>query len=189
MDASRNVQRPLLGGAEACFRRATAADVGAAWAIVRAARDGMLRAGQRQWTAAYPARADVEADVRAGRACVAESGGRVVAYGAVALGGEPAYDGLEGQWGTEGSYVVVHRLCVAPWARRSGWALRFLHEAEAFGRRAGAMALRIDTNFDNAPMLALLRRAGYAFRGKVRYGRGERLAFDKPLAPLPPAGR
>ena len=163
------------------FRQARPADLAAAWHVVGAARDRMLALGRRQWDATYPAPSDVEADIRGGRAYVCDGNGEVVAYGAIAIDGEPAYDALEGRWSRPGSYAVVHRLCVSPRALRRGLARRFLHEAEAWAQAAGAASMRIDTNYDNAEMQALLDSEGYVRCGTVRYERGERLAFDKPL--------
>lgn len=174
-DVNQQPPSPIL------FRRARPADLAAAWRVVGAARDRLLALGRCQWDAAYPAPSDVEADIRGGHAYVYDEDGQVVAYGAIAIDGEPAYDALAGRWSRPGSYAVVHRLCVAPTALRRGVARRFLHEAEALARAAGAASMRIDTNYDNAEMQALLGSEGYVRCGTVRYGRGERLAFDKPL--------
>lgn len=169
----------------AAFRQARPADFAAAWSVVCAARSRMLGMGRRQWDATYPAPADIRSDIHGGHAYVCDEDGMILAYGAIAIGGEPAYDALEGRWSRPGSYAVVHRLCVTPKAQRRGLARRFLHEAEAWARAAGAASMRIDTNYDNVEMQALLQSEGYIRCGTVRYGRGERQAFDKPLGALP----
>lgn len=165
----------------AAFRQARPADFAAAWSVVCAARSHMLGMGRRQWDATYPAPADIRSDIHGGHAYVCDEDGLILAYGAIAIDGEPAYDALEGRWSRPGSYAVVHRLCVTPKAQRRGLARRFLHEAEAWAQAAGAASMRIDTNYDNAEMQALLDSEGYVRCGTVRYERGERLAFDKPL--------
>ena len=124
------------------FRQARPADLAAAWRVVGAARDRMLVLGRRQWDAAYPAPSDVEADIRGGRAYVCDGNGEVVAYGAIAIDGEPAYDALEGRWSRPGSYAVVHRLCVSPRAssvrQPAGLASRTGTSLSARGRGLGA---------------------------------------------------
>jgi len=39
----------------------------------------------------------------------------------------------------------------------------------------------VDTNFDNRYMLRMLERLRFAYCGKIVYGSGERLAFEKPF--------
>ena len=97
----------------------------------------------------------------------------VIAYGAVVFDGEPAYDAIDGQWLTDGPYVLVHRIAVADGERGRGVAAEFLHRVEAL--------FRIDTNFDNRTMLRLLERTGFSYCGKVVYRSGERLAYEKRL--------
>ena len=149
--------------------------------IINAAVRRMLDEGKCQWSENYPQRQHILADIEAGTGHVLDDGGRVVAYGAVVFTGEPAYAKLEGKWLTEGEYVVVHRLAVAIDSQRKGVGREFL---EAVGRMAadrGLRGFRIDTNFDNERMLALLARCGFEFTGHVRYPAGPRLAFEKPL--------
>ena len=105
----------------------------------------------------------------------------VIAYGAVVFDGEPAYEALEGEWLTEGPYVLVHRMAVADGERGKGVAAEFLRHVEDLARERGVKAFRIDTNYDNRPMLRLLERTGFTPCGKVVYRSGERLVFEKEL--------
>ena len=57
----------------------------------------------------------------------------------------------------------------------------FLRQVEEMARERGVKAFRIDTNYDNRPMLRLLERTGFTPCGKVVYRSGERLAFEKEL--------
>ncbi len=105
----------------------------------------------------------------------------VIAYGAAVFDGEAAYEALEGRWLTGGPYVVLHRLAVADEAKRRGVAGAFMRRVETLARGRGVGAFRVDTNFDNRYMLHLIERQGFVYCGKVRYGSGERLAFEKRL--------
>lgn len=180
------------------FRAATTRDTGRILQIIRQAQAQMRRAGSLQWQDGYPSAAHVEADLArgAGRVlCIPESEqahgrepatdaqapGRVIAYGAVVFDGEPAYETIEGAWRTPQPYVVVHRLAVADGYKGRGVARSFLLRVEKQARAEGMRGFRIDTNFDNRPMLRLLERLGFTCCGKIRYQSGERLAFEKRL--------
>lgn len=107
--------------------------------------------------------------------------GNVVAYGAVAFDGEPAYKAIEGAWLTDGDYVVLHRMAVADGEKGRGVATEFMRRVEAMACGRGTGSMRVDTNFDNRYMLRMLGRLGFVYCGKVRYRSGERLAFEKTL--------
>lgn len=174
------------------FRAATTRDAADILRIIRQAQAQMRAAGSLQWQDGYPSAAHIEADVTrgAGRVlCIPESAettgtdapGRVIAYGAVALDGEPAYETIEGAWRTPQPYVVVHRLAVADGYKGRGVGRAFLRRAEEEALAQGMRGFRIDTNFDNRPMLRQLERLGFTCCGKIRYQSGERLAFEKRL--------
>ena len=165
------------------FRKATNGDFEAVWQIMADAKRLMAARGSSQWTAGYPAQADIESDLRAGCAYVAcDDGGRTVGYACIAESPEPAYGAIEGRWLAAGPYVTVHQLAVAAAWRRRGVARALMAWAEGVGRACGAASVRVDTNHDNAAMLRLLPAMGYARCGTVSYGpRGERIAFEKLL--------
>lgn len=167
--------------AELLFRPAVAADVDAVMAIIRAAQEMMRLAGSQQWQDGYPDREHILGDVAGKRGYVLCDAAGAAAYGAVAFDGEPAYDALAGEWpgGAGAPYVVVHRLAVAERARRRGVAAEFMHRVERLAKSRGVDLFRIDTNFDNDRMLALLRREGFVRCGEVSYRGGSRLAFEK----------
>ncbi len=106
----------------------------------------------------------------------------VIAYGAAVFDGEPTYAQIDGAWLTDGDFVVLHRLAVADEAKRQGVAVEFFRRVEQLALGRGIRSFRVDTNFDNRYMLALLQHAGFTYCGKVFYaGSGERLAFEKQL--------
>ncbi len=171
---------------ELIFRQAAPREVPFIMQIIRQAQARMHAAGSRQWQDGYPAPGHISADI--GRGCgyvLCRPGARerhaVIAYGAVVFDGEPAYEDLEGEWLTDGPYVVVHRIAVADGERGKGVASEFLRRVEEMARERGVGAFRIDTNHDNRPMLRLLERTGFTPCGKIVYRSGERLAFEKAI--------
>ena len=182
------------------FRRARPADAARIMEIIRQAQAQMRALGSLQWQDGYPARTDIDNDIARGYGYVFEksgtaeepaaagtpqkcdkgrASGAAIAYGAVVFDGEPAYGAIDGAWLTGGDYVVLHRL--ADGEKGRGVAAEFMRRTEALARERGVGSFRVDTNFDNRYMLRMLERLGFAYCGKIVYGSGERLAFEKPF--------
>ncbi len=166
---------------EYTFRRATTADADRIMEIIEQAKRQMWREGKNQWTAAYPARGNIDTDIQQGAAHVLLHAGHIVAYGAVVLTGEPVYEEIRGQWLTNQPYVVLHRLAVADEAKGHGVGAWFMHGVERVAAAAGVHSFRVDTNHDNSRMLRLLDKEGFTFCGNVYYQQGERMAYEKLL--------
>ncbi|MEI3553262.1 MAG: GNAT family N-acetyltransferase [Alistipes senegalensis] len=75
----------------------------------------------------------------------------IIAYGAVAFDGEPAYEALEGEWLTHGPYVVVHRMAVADGECGKGVAAEFLRHAEEMARERGIGAFASTPTMTTVP--------------------------------------
>lgn len=164
------------------FRPACLPDAERIWQIILQAKEQMRRLGSRQWQDGYPTPQDIARDIERGHAYVLCEAGRVIAYGAVIFEGEPAYDGItEGEWLNDELYVVVHRLAVADEAKQRGVATRFMQEVETLSCQENIYQFRVDTNFDNYYMHKMLARLGFTYCGKIKYERGERLAYEKCL--------
>lgn len=163
------------------FRQAIEKDLDTICTIIDDAVSYMLAEGRQQWSRSYPARSHIAGDVANSCGYVLEDETGIVAYGAVVFTGEPAYEQLDGKWGTDGPYVVVHRLAVADRARGHGLSYIFMRETERLALRNGTHSFRIDTNFDNVQMLRLMTRLGFTYRGEITYSNGLRRAFDKEL--------
>lgn len=164
------------------FRPARPSDLDRIWQIICQAKDQMKRLGSQQWQDGYPTPQDITRDIEREYAYVLCEEGRVIAYGAVIFEGEPAYEDItEGEWLNDGLYVVVHRLAVADEAKQRGIATRFMQEVEALSVRGNIYQFRVDTNFDNYYMHKMLARLGFSYCGKIKYERGERLAYQKDM--------
>lgn len=166
---------------EIFFRLATPADVERSMQIIEEAKAQMRREGRNQWNEKYPTANDVRSDIAKGIGVVAEHQGKVVAYGAVSFSGEPAYGSIKGRWLSQQPYVVVHRLAVSSEMKGKGVASRFMLEAARMAADRGVKSFKVDTNFDNAPMLAVLRKLGFTYCGEIFYEGGSRKAFEKLL--------
>lgn len=161
------------------FRPAVNEDIPVVTSILRMAADRMLAEGKKQWTESYPGESNVRADIGNHIGYVVELDGKVVAYGAVVLDGEPAYSSIEGEWLSDQKYVVVHRLAVIGSSECRGLASYFMREVEKLAVTLGIKSFRVDTNFDNQRMLKCLEKNGFTYCGEVFYERGSRKAFEK----------
>lgn len=161
------------------FRKAEVKDIPEISGILKMAVKRMLAEGKRQWDENYPNETHVRADIEKGVGYVLENKGKVVGYAAVVFTGEPTYANIDGQWLSDGRYVVVHRLAVSQSVKGKGLGRTFMNAVEDYARSLGIHSFKIDTNFDNAVMLGMLDRLGFTYCGDIKYEKGSRKAFEK----------
>lgn len=162
------------------FRTALMKDYDACWNIIDQARQQMIASGRHQWTSDYPSRQDIFNDINNGSAHILTVDGKIAVYGAIILNGEPAYERLEGKWQTYGNYYVVHRFATLPQLQREGLAAVFLKKLSSLCEVEKVPSIKVDTNYDNFPMIKLLSKMGYCICGIVDYGtHGKRFAFER----------
>ena len=173
-----------MDNSELTFRPARPGEQERILEIIGQAQAQMRAAGSDQWQDGYPARADIDADIARGAGHVlCRADGTIIAYGALFFDGEPSYATIRGAWTTADDYVVLHRLAVADGEKCRGVATEFLRRTASLARKRGTPAFRVDTNFDNRPMLHLMEKEHFVYCGKIRCRNGERLAFEKRLLP------
>ncbi len=164
---------------EYTFRKATTADLDGIMTIIEEAKQQMKREGKHQWDQGYPARTHIEHDISTGVGYVMLQAEQLMAYGAVVLTGEPAYDVIQGHWLSDEPFVVLHRLAVAEAAKGHGIGLRFIEKVEQLALSVDVHSFRVDTNYDNERMLRLLDKAAFTYCGNIIYQQGSRMAFEK----------
>lgn len=155
----------------------------AIWAIIRQAIERRRQDGSDQWQNGYPNPEIIRRDIEAGHGFVLMADEEIAVYGALIFNDEPAYNDIEGQWLTTGDFLVVHRVAVEECFHGRGLVQAFFAAAEDYARRHGVFSVKVDTNFDNAPMLHILQRLGYTYCGEVFLVGAPRKAFEKILQP------
>lgn len=141
-------------------------DLDAMETILAQAKAALIPIGQ--WNEFYPAREDFVADMVRGECHVLTCGGEVVGFFTLTAQPEPSYDAItDGKWSSDGPYAVVHRCAVAEQWRGSGLAGEMAAAWEKLARGMGLGWLRVDTHRKNKPMLGLLRKSGFQYRGNV----------------------
>jgi len=75
--------------------------------------------------------------------------------------------------------LVVHRLAICQQPKIKGLAYWTLQQAEVLAQKLKIESIKVDTNYDNAPMIHLFKKLNYTYCGKVYFRGSERLAFEK----------
>lgn len=163
------------------FRKAAAADLYPIWNMLQRAIRRIKAAGSDQWQDGYPNPGIVQNDIERGAGYVLTGDDIILAYCAVLVNDEPAYEKIEGKWLTEGDFVVVHRLVVAEDQLGKGLAKKLLGFVEDYARGRRIYSIKIDTNFDNRAMLNIFEKSGYVYCGEVLLRGRPRKAYEKVL--------
>lgn len=151
------------------------------WDILKAAIQRRKEDGSSQWQDGYPNPDTVTDDINSQSGFVLLDDERVMAYVAIKINDEPAYDDIVGEWQTNGDYIVIHRVAVAEAYLGKGMATQLFVSAEDFAKSKGIYSIKVDTNFDNLPMLHIFNKLDYQYCGKVYFSGAERKAFEKVL--------
>lgn len=163
------------------FRKATISDVPQIWNIIQQAIVRRKNDGSKQWQDGYPNEAVIQQDIAKEIGYVLTDGDTVVGYAAILINDEPAYDLLKGKWLTNGDFLVVHRVAISDEYLGKGLAQKIFLFTEDLARENNIFSIKVDTNFDNNPMLKILEKLGYVYCGEVTFRGGVRKAFEKKL--------
>jgi len=164
------------------FRKATTTEIPQIWSIIQQAIIRRKNDGSKQWQDGYPNEEVIQKDIEKGVGYVLTENEEIAGYAAVLFNDEPAYHELKGKWLTDGDFVVVHRLAVADSHAGKGLAQKMMQSIEDVGKQNSIFSIKVDTNFDNLPMLRIFEKLGYTYCGEVTFRGGTRKAFEKRLA-------
>ncbi len=163
------------------FRKAELADKEKIWKILQQAITKRKQDGSDQWQDGYPNLQTIENDLKNQYGFVLTSKHDVLAYAAVIFDPEPAYEAMKETWLSNGQYVVIHRVAVSTESAGKGMATHIFEEIEKLAIENKVFSIKVDTNFDNEPMLKILDRLGYQYCGEVYFRNAARKAFEKLL--------
>lgn len=163
------------------LRKAHISEKGLIWGILQDAIEQRKQEGSRQWQDGYPNELSVSNDMENDYAYVLTENEIILAYLAVIFDKEPAYEAIEGKWLSDNDYLVVHRVAVSKHAKGKGIATKLFEQLESLCLQKKVYSIKVDTNFDNIPMLKILDKLGYTYCGEVYFRGGARKAFEKVL--------
>lgn len=167
------------------LRKATLSDAPKIWQILQDAIEQRRRDGSDQWQNGYPNAQSIQDDIADGIAHVLVEKNQILAYAAILFGIEPAYNDIKGKWLTEGDYVVLHRVATSEEAKGRGVATQLFRMIENMAIQQNVFSIKVDTNFDNIPMLKIFDRLGYTYCGEVFLSGAPRRAYEKVLSKKP----
>lgn len=156
-------------------------EIHTAMEIIDAAKRHLKQQGINQWQTGYPDSNCIRQDIETGKGFFVADEAGILGYLCIDYDGEPSYDRLNGEWRTEGKYVVVHRMAFAEHARGKGMSDTVFRLVEEMSRQKGIHSFRIDTDADNQKMRHILQKNGFAYRGTIWFENSEKLAFDKAM--------
>jgi len=163
------------------LRKAALSEVPQIWEIIQDAIEQRRLEGSKQWQDGYPNETSIENDINNGFGYVLTEKETILCYAAIIFDIEPAYEEIEGKWLTNGDYVVVHRVAVSKLAKGKGIATKLFEHVEGLSIENNVYSIKVDTNFDNVPMLKILDKLNYTYCGEVYFRGGARRAYEKQL--------
>ena len=161
------------------FRKAISDDSSEIWDILQDAIIRRKNDGSRQWQDGYPNLETVKSDIEKGCGYVLLVDGIIAGYSALILNDEPAYNDIEGEWLTNGDFLVVHRVAISDKFAGKGLSKNIFTFIEDVAKENNTFSIKVDTNFDNTAMLKILEGKGYSYCGEVLLRDGMRKAFEK----------
>ena len=163
------------------LRKARFSELAAIWEILQQAIEQRKQDGSDQWQDGYPNEQTILDDINNGYAYVLVNENTILAYAAIIFGTEPVYNEIRGHWLTNGDYAVVHRVATSGMEKRKGVATRLFDLIENLCIEQNVDSIRVDTKFDNIPMLKILNKLNYVYCGEVFWRGSSRKAFEKKL--------
>jgi len=163
------------------LRKATFSESPVIWEILQQAIERRKQDGSEQWQNGYPNEQTVHDDIANGYAYVLVNNEEIVAYAAIIFGIEPAYKDINGRWLTNGDYVAVHRVATSNAVKGKGVATYIFKQIEELCLEKKVYSIKVDTNFDNFPMLKILDRLSYTYCGEIFFSGAPRKAYEKVL--------
>jgi GNAT superfamily N-acetyltransferase len=163
------------------LRKAVLSEVPFIWEILQQAIEQRRRDGSDQWQDGYPNEQTVRNDIAKGYGYVLIENETIIAYAAIIFEEEPAYTAIEGKWLTNGDYAVVHRVATSSAVKGKGIATQLFRMIEDLCLEKKIYSIKVDTNFDNIPMLKIVDKLNYTYCGEVYFRGAPRRAYEKVL--------
>ena len=163
------------------LRLATTADSPQIWTMLQDAIEQRRLDGSQQWQNGYPNQQTVVDDIALKNSYVFLYNNNIVACGVIIFGEDPNYKTIDGDWLTNGKYAAIHRVATSNDFKGKGIATQLFLEIEDFCKSKKTPSIRVDTNFDNIPMLKILKKLDYQYCGEIFFNNAFRKAFEKVL--------
>ncbi|WP_293890640.1 GNAT family N-acetyltransferase [Flavobacterium sp.] len=163
------------------LRKANASEVPQIWDIIQQAIIRRKNDGSEQWQDGYPNETFIQQDIEKQIGYVIIVDDTIAGYAVVLFNDEPEYEKIRGKWLTNDDFAVLHRVAISDEYLGKGLAQKIFLFTEVLAIENNIFSIKVDTNFDNIPMLRILKKLGYIYCGEVTFRGGARKAFEKKL--------
>lgn len=163
------------------LRKAELVELPFIWNILLQAIEQRKQDGSEQWQNGYPNEETIYDDIIHGYAYVLVEQNIIIAYAALLFDEEIAYNDIIGNWLSNGVYAVVHRVATINSKKRSGVATQLFRIIEDLCIEKQVYSIKVDTNFDNIPMMRIFEKLRYIYCGEVFFNGEPRKAYEKML--------
>ena len=163
------------------LRLATKLEIDIIWSILKEAIEQRKKDGSDQWQNGYPNEQTVANDINNEVGYVLVKADLIVAYAAIIFDIEPAYNDIKGNWLSNDAYAVVHRVATSGDFKRKGIATQLFTKIEDLCIEKNVFSIKVDTNFDNVPMLKIVKKLHYTYCGEIFISGAPRMAYQKLL--------
>ncbi len=161
------------------LRKATPSELPSIWEILQQAIQQRKQDGSEQWQNGYPNEQTVYDDIANGYGYVLVENNVAIAYAAIIFGEEPAYNVITGKWLTNDDYAVVHRVATSNAVKGKGIATHLFKMIEDLCIEKKVYSIKVDTNFDNIPMMKIFDKLNYVYCGEIFFSGASRKAYEK----------
>ena len=149
--------------------------------IIEDAKAFLKEQGIDQWQNGYPNTESIKNDIELKKGYFLLSDNEIACYFCLDFDGEPAYNNLKGNWKSDKSYAVIHRLAIKNKFRNQGLAGHVFKYAENLCKEKNIFSIRVDTDADNKIMLHTINKYGFEFCGTIWFDNSIKQAFEKIL--------
>lgn len=165
------------------FRKATKTDIDSIMNIIKQAQAYFKQYGINQWQNNYPNLETIRNDLKNENSYVLLKENNIVATTAVSFDGEKTYDRIyDGQWLSNNSYAVIHRIAVDNTYKGAGLASQIIKNVEKLCLNRDIYSIKVDTHEDNLSMQKFLKKNAFKYCGVIYLEDGnKRVAFEKVL--------
>lgn len=163
------------------FERSNAKDIPEIMKIIEQAKIYFKNNNINQWQNGYPNPEIIKIDIEKQESYKLTLDEKIIATAVISFNGEPTYDEIyEGEWLSNESFAVVHRIATDNSYKGQGIAGKMIKKVEELCIENNVTSIKIDTHEDNISMQKSLQKNGFKYCGVIYLqDKSKRVAFEK----------
>lgn len=163
------------------IKKSTIHDLNSILTIIKQAQYYFKQHGIDQWQNNYPNEDTIKSDIDSEISYILLINHKVMATAVISFEIEPSYQTIyNGNWLSNDSYAVIHRIAVDQSMKGQNIASEFLNYANHLCVKNKINSIRIDTHENNLSMQKLLLKNQFHYCGDIFLeDKSKRIAFEK----------